>query len=163
MTEETKMASNQSTDPDDWRAVHELYKQVYGEIVRYRDMEWKVAIWTLALLSATTAVKFPGAAMPQCINWMAKAAVIIFIACVAIYGAWHLHFIHMELTGQRNTRRQIERSLGLSDPTRNGGAQIPEKWSTGTVSYSQGLAHLSSWWLVIAVVAIYTGIVAAWA
>ena len=164
MTPEPPTVSTQSSEPDNWRAAHELYKQVYGEVVRYRDMEWKVSLWTLALLSATTAIKYPSAALPQCFNWMAKVAVIAFIVCVAIYGSWHLHFIHRELTGQRNSRRTLERSLGLSDATRNGGvALIPEKWSKGTVPYSKGLPHLLSWWFLIAIVAIYTSIVAAWA
>lgn len=156
MSNEESAVKAQSKEPDDWRAAHELYKQVYGEIVRYRDMEWKISVWTILLLGATTGIRYPNAGVENCWYYLIRGFVVAYVLFVALFGSWHLHFAHRELTHNRNLRRKIEYQLGFFDPTRNGGVSLlPSGWAKRDVLYSQGLLHLISWWIVIAAVAIY--------
>lgn len=142
-------------DGNRWQALRELYSQTHREITRYRDMEWKVLNWTVLLLVGVIAVS---KALPASgdLKLVLKVLIFLFTAVVAFYGSWHIHFIHRELTWNRNLRQKIEEifefhKLGVFASH----SILNQSWLHRVVPYSSGLPHLVSWWLLIWLVAFY--------
>ena len=131
----------------------ELYRQTHEEIKRYRDFEWKVLGYTVALLAAIAALTRIATIDPVHEPYI-KTLLFILTAVSAIYGSWHIHFIHKWLTWNRNFRRKLEDKLGFYDS----GPYGPEPllpFKGQTVSYWKDKGHLSCWWGLISLVAAY--------
>jgi hypothetical protein len=135
--------------------VLKLYDHTQAEITRYRDIEWKITGWVVAVLAGIiTLVKvkvFPAAGQP-----ILQTILSIVSLVVAAYGIWHIHYVHDSLTKNRKLRRQIEDELELTRKL--------EDWKfleKKEVSYWEGKGHLFSWWGLIVLVALYA-VVALW-
>jgi hypothetical protein len=125
-----------------------LYNHTFSEIVRYRDLEWKITAWSIGLLAGVVAV----------IKWFDfetipcgfRTLITIFSITTAVYCVWHIHFVHKQLTIQRQKRRDIEKLLGFFTPGRyDTNSLLPEKWDKENIHYSDGIFHLLSWWALI--------------
>jgi len=134
-----------------------LYREIFAEIRRYRDMEWKIVLWTVVLMGGiATAVRLTS--IQQDHKPYIKTLLCIFTVGVAIYGGWHIHHIHKRLTWYRNLRRKCDRIFRFfDDKTYSDEAILPKKWKfkDEDISYSEGLKHLISWWILIALTTIY--------
>ena len=134
-----------------------LYREAYSETRRYRDHEWKITGWTLAVIAGAIAIvaitEFPASIQP-----ILKTLLSVFIVSAASYGSWHIHYAHARLTWYRGLRRRIENSLDFFKPAAYfpSDSILPEHWSQSPrVPYWEGRAHLMTWWLLIALTAIY--------
>ena len=113
-----------------------LLREINIEITRYRDYEWKIVVWSVALSwglflfsSTKTSDLFQGSTLYLT---DVLTSLLIFIGTVLLSA--HLLFIHGELTTNRNWRRQIERALGLY----NQPSILPARWRTSLPGYYQG-------------------------
>jgi hypothetical protein len=131
------------------------YNQISGDIVRYRDIEWKIIVWVVALLAGVIALTRPG---QPTLSACMKSLFVIFSVAVGVYGIWHLHYAHRRLTEERQRRRDCERILGFYDKGKYdpGASLLPEKWATEEVTYKQGIGHLVSWWILIAAITAFS-------
>jgi len=138
------------------QALIELFSQSYQEIVRYRDLEWKISYWTVGLLAgivtATQLVAIPVVSKTYIQSLLFIAAIII-----SIYSAWHIHFVHKNLTWNRSLRIKCEKYLKMFDNDEYGDKSLlPVNMSLEKVSYWNGAGHLVSWWGIILLTTIYT-------
>jgi hypothetical protein len=143
------------TDEHRVRVLTEVYSQTHAEIARYRDMEWKILSWSILLLAGVVAAA-RALQLPNDLRPVFKTLLCVFTIVAAAYGAWHIHFVHVQLTWNRNLRRKVESLLKLYSP--GGYAEtpiLPAKWATEPVPYTSGIQHLVSWWLLIALVTGY--------
>jgi len=126
------------------------YNQIFADILRYRDMEWKIVVWAVALLAGVIALTGPG---QRKLSVCMKSSVVVFSVAIGAYGIWHLDYAHRRLTKERQRRRHCERLLGFYDKGAYdpSSSLLPEERATKAVTYKQGIAHLVSWWIVIAV------------
>lgn len=134
-----------------------LYREVFAEIRRYRDMEWKILLWTVILMggivTATHVAPVKEAHKPH-----VQTLLCVFTIVSAIYGGWHIHYVHKRLTWYRKLRRKCDRIFMFFDKDIYGKeAILPEKWKykDEDISYKEGLTHLISWWILIALMAAY--------
>lgn len=141
-------------DPEKVCALLHLYHEVFEEMRRYRDMEWKVVSWTVFLMAgivaATRAVPVQENHKPYI-----RTLLFVFTLAAAIYGAWHIYFIHKRLTWYRKLRRRCDRLLGFFNKSTYGQELLPKNWEYLDVRYSSGIGHLISWWGLIALTAMY--------
>jgi len=131
-----------------------LYNQTFAEVVRYRDMEWKITAWTVALLAGVIgATRFSKSPVTPCL----RELLIVFSILVAAYGIWHVYYAHHQLTKQRQRRRECERILRFHDRgIYYQDAVLPVEWATTPVRSAPSIAHLIAWCGVIASVAAFT-------
>jgi len=135
-----------------------LYKETFAEIRRYRDMEWKILLWTVILMGGiVTATHL--APVKEAHKPYVQTLLYVFTVVAAIYGGWHIHFAHKRLTWYRNIRRRCDRVFMFFDDsiydTRDSKPMLPRGWRDENVPYTDGLPHLISWWVLIALTAIY--------
>lgn len=135
-----------------------LYQQVYKEMRRYRDMEWKILLWTVILLAGvsttTNITEIKDSHRPY-----VQTLLYIFIVTVAIYGIWHIISVHRRLTWYRNLRRECDRifkffETGIYDTHRNT-TILPMSWKDEEVKFSDGRPHLICWFGLIILMALY--------
>lgn len=146
-------------DASRWKALHEFYKQVHGEITRYRDMEWKVTAWTIALLAGVVlaADKLPDGHVRT--KAVLQTLMLVFVVLTIGYGTWHIHFLHKQLTFNRNLRQKVEELFDFHERLVYGPEPILNpRWKGRTIPYSDGLPHLLCWWLAILLVGFYAGV-----
>ncbi len=96
--------SIQLTDSDRARALVALYNHIHSEITRYRDMEWRILTWTVALLAGIVTVS-KGLGLPDQLRMVLKTLLFVFTILAAVGGSLHIHFAHVNLTANRNRRR----------------------------------------------------------
>ena len=127
-----------------------LLDQTHQEITRYRDMEWKVTTWTVALIAGAYAAE---RVTPQggCLGCLSRFLLSAFTVLVGSYGCWHLYFLHRELTGQRRLRRKLEMfgEFYTVDSYIEGESLLHKRLFGQEVLFTQGLPHLISWWGLI--------------
>jgi len=134
----------------------ELFSQTHSEISRYRDLEWKIAYWTIALLAGiTAATQFIGGSIIA--KPYVQTLLTIVTVIISIYGIWHIHFIHKSLTWNRKLRIKCEHLMGMFEDGEYGSdSLLPKSFATSPVKYSEGIGHLVSWWSVIILTMFYT-------
>lgn len=133
----------------------ELYRLTNDEIKRYRDYEWRILGYTVAILAAIAALSRVATIDPGHEPYI-KTLLFVFTAVSAIYGGWHIHFIHRELTWNRNLRRRLEGTLEFYDPgPYDPKSLLPPSWKGQTISYWHGKGHLFCWWGLIGLMVIY--------
>ena len=134
-----------------------LYREVFAEIRRYRDMEWKILLWTVILMGGiVTATRV--APIKESHKPYVQTLLCVFTIVSAIYGGWHIHSIHKRLTWYRVLRRKCDRIFMFFDENvYDKDAILPKKWKykDEDITYKEGLRHLISWWVLIALTAIY--------
>ena len=113
-----------------------LLREINIEITRYRDYEWKIIVWSVAiswglfLFSTKTQELFKDSPLYLPVDVFTSLLIVIGTVLLSA----HLLFVHGELTTNRNWRRQIERRLGLYESP----SILPARWRTSLPGYSQG-------------------------
>jgi hypothetical protein len=135
-----------------------FYQQVFEEMRRYRDIEWKILLWTVILMGGiVTATHL--APVKDIHKPYVQTLLCIFTVVAAIYGAWHIHFAHKRLTWYRNIRRRCDRIFEFFEEnaydTQDCKPILPSGWRDENIPYTDGLPHLICWWGLIALMAIY--------
>lgn len=140
--------------------INNLFNQANSEIIRYRDLEWKITAWIVAIqigvISSLSIIEIN----KYCNQSLAKLLYFLFIVIVCGYGIWHIHYIHNKLTEERNVRKNLEHLLGFYEKciyTKS--TLLPVKWGDGETPYWSGVRHLLSFWLLIIIVSIFAIIV----
>jgi hypothetical protein len=150
-----RLLANPLTTPPEAQRVTILlafYHQVCDEIKRYRDYEWNIVVWTISLITGVIALtRVTPVPIPVEHRPIIKAILSVFTILAALYGFWHLHYVHRNLTYNRNLQRTCERILGLYD---NGifakNSLLPVSWRNKRIPYTRGLlSHLLSWGILI--------------
>jgi hypothetical protein len=103
---------NDATKLDNLKTLH---AQFNAEITRYRDYEWKIVLWSLALtwgVFAISQTRFHGVVPPE-LEIPATVTVIGAIILGTFLLSTHLLFVHGELTTNRNWREKTRRLLGV--------------------------------------------------
>ena len=135
-----------------------FYREVFAEIRRYRDMEWKILIWTVVLMGGiVTATRI--APIKDSHKPYIQTLLCFFTIGSAIYGGWHIHYIHRRLTWYRKLRRKFDRIFKFFDKNvYDKEPVLPEKWKhkDEDITYKEGLPHLISWWILIILTAAYS-------
>lgn len=112
-----------------------LYSQTYGEITRYRDMEWKIWYWTVALMAGIVSLARLSGVELSAVRWFLSGVVII----LGVYGIWHIRFVHIQLTWNRKMRRRLERMFKFYDEgVYADEAILPKSWKEKDVSFRRG-------------------------
>jgi len=120
-----------------------LYQKTANEINRYRDLEWKIAIWTLSLLVGIISLtRF--VLVTEDYKQIFQVLLGIFILVATLFSIWHIHFCHRNLTINRQVHRKCELELQIDD-------FLPDKWKKEPkkIKYTQGIIHLISWFILI--------------
>ena len=138
-------------------ALLSLYQHTHAEITRYRDYEWKTCSWVMLLLGGVAAFTRLSTPLPLCLIPCLQLPLAAFAVVAAIYGAWHIHFLHKQLTWNRCKRREIEDVLKFYDSNvYKGDPVLPETWKDEKdVPYWSGKAHLATWWALIGLMTLY--------
>ena len=127
-----------------------LYQKTAQEITRYRDMEWKVTIWSLSLLAGIISLSklIPISADHRAII---QIIFVTFIFVAIPFSIWHIHHCHNNLTKNRRVHRKCEQELHLD-------SFLPSEWKKEPkkIRYTQGLLHLISWVILIILTASFT-------
>jgi hypothetical protein len=134
-------------DDQEYSPLIALYDHIHDEILRYRDMEWKICYWTILLQAGIIAAyKY----ISEIIQFKFTICYIFnsFILFISWYGAWHIYFAHDNLTKNRNMLKKIEGLLKLSEI-------LPEKWREKKSHFWEATEHLMSWWICIFSVMIF--------
>ena len=143
--------------PDSGRfeALLSLYTQTHGEITHYRDYEWKITVWGVLLLGAISGLTRVAPFQPTHKGCMQTILCVVTVA-ITLYHVWHIHFVHKNLTWNRQLRRRLERVFRLYDPSVYGNENIlPAKWKTEKPRYWDYPQHLVSFWGLIILIAAY--------
>ena len=134
-----------------------LYHEIFAELRRYRDMEYKVVSWTVLLLGGII-----GATRIAPIQANHKVPIqtllLVVTVLVAIYGGWHIHYLHARLTWYRQLRRKIDRIFRFHDKNVYCSDSIlPHIWKDEAtdITYFEGIRHLIQWWGLIALTTLY--------
>lgn len=135
-----------------------FYLQVFEEMRRYRDMEWKILLWTVVLMGGiVTATHL--APVKDTHKPYVQTLLCIFTVVAAIYGGWHIHFAHKRLTWYRNIRRRCDKIFKFFEDnvydTQDYKPILPRGWRDENVPYTAGLPHLISWWALIFLTSVY--------
>lgn len=131
-----------------------LYQQFFEETRRYRNMEWKILLWTIALMAGivavTRSVPVQSAHKPyvQTLLW-------IFTIGAAAYGIWHIWFVHKQFIWNRNKLKMCEKIFKFFENNVYNTNSILPRELEKAVPRSHGLPHLISWFALIALTAIY--------
>jgi hypothetical protein len=137
------------------RVLIAVYNQAYSEVTRCRDMQWKVAAWTVVLLASAIGVA-KGLGMPAQFNIVFKTLLFVFSLLVVGYGCWYLHYFHDKLIWSLNVRRDVERLFELYKAGAYDSKSIlPEKFAKEKLTYKKGVFLLISGWVFVLVVAGY--------
>ena len=105
-----------------------LFNHTQSWIIKYRDREWFVWFWTVALMIGLRML------LPLVLN----PSPDLFLWILGIHGISHILYIHYRLTKVRSTYREIESVF----PFRRKIAETPAK-------YIEGWMHLVFWFIVI--------------
>jgi hypothetical protein len=91
------------------------YGQIYAEIVRYRDYEWRITEVTLLLMGALIAalLQYKDKLSSGPLGLVMKLVVLVLVVGAGAFGVWGLRFIHAALALNRKMRAEIERELDL--------------------------------------------------
>lgn len=103
--------SNQQRQPEP-SAIIAFYQVTAAEVTKYRDYEWKIALWALLLIVAI--VRLPELILPNntlIIQWLA----FLFVIAVTISSAALILFCHMQFIKNRRALRRCEGRLNLDD------------------------------------------------
>lgn len=133
-----------------------LHRQLFAETRRYRDMEWKILIWTIGFMGGIVAVTRLAPVQPSHKPYV-QTLLCVFTFLVASYGAWHIWFVNCKFIWNRNMIRKCERIFGFFD---NGiydeESLLPREWKNKKFPRSHSLPHILSWFGLIIIVVIYT-------
>ncbi|KPA12179.1 membrane protein [Candidatus Magnetomorum sp. HK-1] len=141
---------------DKYQAILYLFNQSYEETKRYRDMEWKILSWTISLLAGIAILSKSLPTKPEH-ELVIQTLLFLFTIVSAVYGCYHIHTVHVNLTWNRNLRLKCEKLLGLFEIHLDDKKPLlPKTFEFEEISYSSGLKHLLSWWGLIALTTIYT-------
>lgn len=127
-----------------------LYEQAYSEIKRYRDMEWKITAWVVALIAGIITFIRLITFQPEH-KYLIQIILIISIIVIMAYGIGHILFVHEKLAQNRRLRRKIEKILKFYE----GGFYdtetiLPTSWQNDmNISFWKGWPHLLSWFILI--------------
>jgi len=137
------------------RVIQGLYAIVQQEITRYRDYEWKITSWTIAIIggivAATQAIAFEDAH-----RGVVKTLLVVLTVVVAGYGIWHLCFVHSKLTENKMIRRELDGVLKFFEMNVYAECSLlPDRWNRQPIRFWQAKVHLLSWWGLIVVAAVY--------
>jgi len=133
-----------------------LHRQFFAETRRYRDMEWKILIWTIGLMGGIVAATQIVPVQPSHKPYI-QILLILFTLLVGGYGTWHLWFVHCQFIWNRNMIRKCDRIFGFfKENFYDTKSILPEEWKNKDVPRSHSLPHLVSWFLLILLVTIYT-------
>jgi hypothetical protein len=93
------------------------YKQVCDETLRYRDYEWKITAWVVALILGTSQLAAHESGPLTCLTrYVFISVVVVFL----VAGCAHLKYVHDRLTGKLGsdsdflTQRTLKQPLELS-------------------------------------------------
>jgi len=82
----------------------DFLNQVNSEITRYRNYEWQITVWIVAIqigLLATLKIIPIEDYDNEC---FIRIIYLVLILLVCGYGFWHIVYVHKRLTQQRNER-----------------------------------------------------------
>lgn len=139
-----------------------IFNQANSEIIRYRDLEWKVTAWIVAIqvgvISSLTALPLNRYVLPN----VARLLYCGFIFIVAAYGIWHIIHVHRQLTKERKIRKKLEHVLGFyTEGLYTKDTLLPVEWGHGETPFWRGREHLFSFWFLILVVSTFA-IISVW-
>lgn len=118
------MKKNSETD---LKSILAFYNHTQDEMLRYRDIEWKICYWTIALLAGTIAAhKYLLEAIDNYIFYTCYGF-NTFTLLISAYGIWHIYFVHNRLTWNRNVRRKIEDILKITELKYRGNNVLPSE------------------------------------
>lgn len=95
-----------------------LYNQTHSEITSYRDIEWKILGWILAILAGVITLVKINVFLAQD-KPILQTILSIITVVIAIYGIWHIHYVHDKLTQNRKLRQNIQNDLNLTTKLKN--------------------------------------------
>jgi len=128
--------AKQVTDRENLENLRILYNQVNQEITRYRDYEWKIVIWSIALSWAVfvfSRLYVQETFLGDIRFWIDLGVIVIIMLSTFLLSA-HLIFVHGELTTNRNWRERIRQMLGIyEEPS----VFLPE-WKRYLYGYNYG-------------------------
>jgi hypothetical protein len=113
-----------------------LHEQFNQEITRYRDYEWKIILWSLALswgvfLASKLHIRGIEAGDLRTFSDLLLIGIVILGTLLL---ATHLLFVHSELTTNRNWREQTRRLMGVYQrPT-----PFPCSWESYLYQFKSG-------------------------
>jgi hypothetical protein len=131
-----------------------LFNHVNSEITRYRDLEWRVTAWVVAIIAGVTASPHLASLTKLSYYCGMKLFATLFVFATAGYGIWHIIYIHKQLTIQRKVRRDIGILLRFYEKgiySKN--FSLPASWDKET-TFEEGKEHLISFFVLIIVVSI---------
>lgn len=113
-----------------------LHDQFNQEITRYRDYEWKLVLWSLALSwGAFLASKLHIHDFSDpLLRFLSDLLLIGIVILGTILLCTHLLFVHGELTTNRNWREQTRRLMGVYQSF----SPFPSKWKNYLYQYESG-------------------------
>ena len=135
-----------------------LYQQTNQEITRYRDYEWKMVVWTIVLMAGVVTAVRTMTTVPSSHKISIQILLCLFTGVAAIYGIWHIRFIHIQLIWNRILRRKIERVLEFYEE----GAYLqqdsilPSSWANEEPKFWEAKTHLWSWFILVGCITLYT-------
>lgn len=139
------------------KAMLALYQDVNSEITRYRDYEWKLPIWTAALLAAIVGVanQIDSLGFDFGKKYILKTVLASFSVAATAFACWYIYFLHSKLIENRKIRRLISNCFQFSDEGIYAEyALLPEKYKTEIPKFANGITHtIASWLFVIFVLA----------
>lgn len=136
------------------QALIQLFKQAHAETMRYRDMEWRILVWTVTLLAGVAfATRISGILTVH--KEAVKTLLSLFVLVAAIYGGWHIHRVHSRLAWNRQLRLRCEIALDLFSVPANGKPLLDKSDLEQKAGYWSGKGHLVSWWALIGLIALF--------
>ena len=139
----------------DEKSIIAFYNHTQDEMLRYRDIEWKICYWTIALLAGTIAAHKYLLEIIHEYSFYTSYGFNTFTLLISTYGIWHIYFVHDRLTWNRNVRRKLEDILKITEIKYKGVNILPTQWIGQEVGFYDGIEHLLSWWLLIIATTIY--------
>ena len=116
-----------------------LYQKTANEIIRYRDLEWKISLWAFSVSVGLISIASIGN-----ISSIAKLGILIFSIFILMFSIGHTIYCHSGLTTQRKLLRNCELKLPKMNEI------LPEKLKKPAecISFEKGIWHLLSWILL---------------
>ena len=122
----------------DTKSIIALYNQTNKEITRYRDIEWRICYWTIALIAGTIAShKYILEIIPSYPFYICYFF-NLFNIITALYGIWHICFVHSNFILNRNIQMKLEVILKLNKMKYHNRNILPAQWFNKDVSFCHG-------------------------